>query len=328
MSNPKVSVIVPVYNAEKYLPRCINSILAQTYDNIEIIIVNDGSSDSSSTLIDDLAKNNSSVKAYHQSNKGTAETRRAGMNYATGDYISFVDADDWLPSDSIDKLYKKCIEYNLDYAIGYPDVFFSKERILPSHRPYPGIYDSNEFLKIIMKVDGGVPNWGSLSKRDLWDDSLFPPRETSLPGEDFLINIKLSAKIKRAGIFNDIMVYYYFLNPQSLTSVGTLYKQELWELAITDIRNFIKAQNKEREFEIPIRIIEINRLAFHVHRIDTSSKWIKRIYSYERNLFPLKYKILHTLIRHPYICSRAIHYFHKIKGWITRSKRQSYLFKQ
>ncbi len=328
MSNPKVSVIVPVYNAEKYLSRCINSILNQTYDNIEIIIVNDGSSDNSGALIDDLAKNNSSIKAFHQSNKGAAETRRAGMNYATGYYISFVDADDWLPEDSINKLYEKCVEYDLDYAIGYPNVFFSKDNIAPSPRPYPGIYDKNEFLKILMKVDGGVPNWGSLSKRELWDDSLFPPREVALPGEDFLINIKLSTKINRAGIFNDIMVYYYFLNPQSLTSTGTLYKQDLWELAISDIRKFIKAHNKEREFEIPIRIIEINRLAFHVHCIDNSSNWVKRIYSYKRNLFPLKYKILHILIHYPYACSVTIHYFHKIKGWITRSKRQSYLFKK
>ena len=92
--NPKVSITVPIYNTEKYLKRCLDSILKQTYRNIEIILVDDGSSDSSSKIIDDYTHKDSRIKAIHQKNAGQSAARNTGIKKATGEFISFVDSDD------------------------------------------------------------------------------------------------------------------------------------------------------------------------------------------------------------------------------------------
>ena len=94
--NPKISVIIPVYNAEKYLQKCINSLLCQTYSNLEIICINDGSTDSSLEILETFAKNDSRIFIKSQENAGASVARNHGMKVATGDYISFVDADDWV----------------------------------------------------------------------------------------------------------------------------------------------------------------------------------------------------------------------------------------
>lgn len=99
MSCPKVSIIVPIYNMEKYLGRCIDSILVQTHTNIEVILVDDGSTDSSPQVCDDYAKRDPRIKVIHKSNGGLSSARNAGLDIATGDYIGFVDSDDYISTD-------------------------------------------------------------------------------------------------------------------------------------------------------------------------------------------------------------------------------------
>lgn len=91
-----ISVIVPVYNSERYLHRCINSILSQSYKNIEIIIVDDGSTDKSSIICDDYAKQDGRIKVFHQENQGVAAARQHGLELSSGDYIIHCDSDDWM----------------------------------------------------------------------------------------------------------------------------------------------------------------------------------------------------------------------------------------
>ena len=94
--NKKVSVLIPVYNCEKYIERCIKSILNQNYDNIEIVIINDGSTDNTQEIIDKLKFKNSNIVSVNRENKGICETRNELLNIATGEYVMFVDADDWI----------------------------------------------------------------------------------------------------------------------------------------------------------------------------------------------------------------------------------------
>lgn len=100
----KISVIVPVHNAERYLERCVNSIIRQDYINMEIILVDDGSTDSSGKVCDDFAKNNINIKVVHQSNSGVSAARNTGISYATGEYINFLDSDDELLPDLFNDL--------------------------------------------------------------------------------------------------------------------------------------------------------------------------------------------------------------------------------
>ncbi|MBQ6461370.1 glycosyltransferase family 2 protein [Candidatus Saccharibacteria bacterium] len=103
-SNPKVSVIVPIYNTGKYLPKCLNSIIGQTYQNLEIILVDDGSTDNSGKISDDFAKKDKRIKVVHQKNQGQSAARNTGLTKATGKYIGFVDSDDEIKNTFIEKL--------------------------------------------------------------------------------------------------------------------------------------------------------------------------------------------------------------------------------
>ena len=106
-----ISVIVPVYNVEQYLPRCIDSILSQTYSNLEVILVDDGSADGSGNLCDVYARKDGRIKVVHQANAGVSAARNAGLAAATGDYIGFVDSDDWIEPDMYHRLLENALQY-------------------------------------------------------------------------------------------------------------------------------------------------------------------------------------------------------------------------
>ena len=110
----KVSIIVPVYNAEKYLCECVDSILSQTLTDLEVILVDDGSADSSPVICDGYAERDKRVKAIHQKNSGAAAARNHGMNIAQGEYIAFVDSDDWIDAD----MYKRMVDTAEENEIG------------------------------------------------------------------------------------------------------------------------------------------------------------------------------------------------------------------
>lgn len=123
----KISVIVPVFNIESYIKRCVDSILSQTYPNIEIIIVDDGSTDNSGRIIDDIASTNSSIRVLHKKNGGVTSARLEGVKIASGDWITFVDGDDYIEPDMYEVLMKKAIDYQADIShCGYQMVFPSR----------------------------------------------------------------------------------------------------------------------------------------------------------------------------------------------------------
>ena len=123
----KISIIVPIYNIEKYLPRCLDSILAQTYKNLEVILVDDGSVDNSGMIADKYARNDQRIIVIHQVNKGVSAARNAGLDLATGDYIGFVDGDDYIEPDMYEILMRIIDEQQVDIAhCGYQMVYPSR----------------------------------------------------------------------------------------------------------------------------------------------------------------------------------------------------------
>ena len=124
----KVSIVVPVYNVEKYLNRCLNSLVNQDYKNIEIIIVNDGSPDNSQMIIDKYKKEYSNViKAFKKKNEGLSEARNFGLKKATGDYIAFIDSDDYVETNMISEMIKCASKNNSDIVVC--DIFDEYEKI-------------------------------------------------------------------------------------------------------------------------------------------------------------------------------------------------------
>ena len=125
---PKVSVIVPVYNVEKYLSQCLESLHAQTYENLEIILLNDGSSDSSGEIAEQYVKKDPRTKYFHWNNVGYSETLRRGVSFATGEYLVFLDSDDWAEPDFIGTLLMPVIEGKADFSIGSYYIYNEKTK--------------------------------------------------------------------------------------------------------------------------------------------------------------------------------------------------------
>ena len=115
--NDLISIIVPVYNMEQYMERCVNSIINQTYSNLEIILVDDGSTDRSPAMCDEYALKDARIKVVHKANGGLSDARNAGLKVATGAYIGYVDSDDWVELSMYQKLYESCIENDAQVAV-------------------------------------------------------------------------------------------------------------------------------------------------------------------------------------------------------------------
>ena len=115
MATPYFSIIIPVYNKEQYIQRCINSIITQTYTDFEVIIINDGSTDQSKDILNTIS--DSRFKIFSISNGGVSNARNTGLNYASGQYILFIDADDYIDKDYCESIHKSILEYNSDLLI-------------------------------------------------------------------------------------------------------------------------------------------------------------------------------------------------------------------
>lgn len=115
---PKVSIVVPIYNVEKYLKNCVDSLLNQTLEDIEIILVDDGSPDKSGEIADEYMRNEKRIKVVHQSNAGLGPARNSGMAVATGEYIGFIDSDDWTQPEMFERLYEAAVLENADIVVG------------------------------------------------------------------------------------------------------------------------------------------------------------------------------------------------------------------
>ena len=145
----KVTIIVPVYNLCNYISKCINSIMSQTYEDIEIIIVNDGSTDNSISEINKLASTDNRIIVIDKKNEGVSVARNIGIERATGKYIMFVDGDDWIDHDMVEKLVNKAEETNSDFVGGgfvFEDIDINKKRFSPDGF-YPVIFEGKEVFK-------------------------------------------------------------------------------------------------------------------------------------------------------------------------------------
>ena len=139
---PKVSVIVPIYNVEKYIEKCINSLLSQTLEDIQIILVNDGSKDNSGNIAKEYEKNNKDRVIYvEKENGGLSDARNYGLKYATGDFIAFLDSDDYIEKNAYEEMYNKAIDGNSIIKLGWTSSIHTKikKRCLALLEWLPGI---------------------------------------------------------------------------------------------------------------------------------------------------------------------------------------------
>lgn len=215
---PEISIIVPIYNVEQYLKRCVDSILAQTFKDFELILVDDGSPDSCPFICDEYARIDSRIKVIHKANGGLSDARNAGLEMATGNYIAFVDSDDWIASDTYEYLYELIKKNEADVVSGSyvltknDDVKFSnlKSEIV--------IEGTSEILKFYFQQDkihgkNDFPVWIKLYRRDLFNDIHFPDDKLY---EDNITNFLIFSKCNKY-VKSSKEIYAYFQRFQSIT---------------------------------------------------------------------------------------------------------------
>lgn len=193
MINCKVSIIIPVYNAEKYLRQCLDSVINQTYENLEIIIVNDGSTDSSTSICEEYTRKDKRVYVYHKSNTGVSDSRNIGIQISSGEYLMFMDADDyWLDYRIIERFVSIAINQGLDLLKGNYMEFSETSQInvedIPISQTLRDITcDSSEFL--IKSLHGNYFIWQCLFKRDFIRDFQFDTKRVFLEDARFYLSI-------------------------------------------------------------------------------------------------------------------------------------------
>lgn len=220
---PLVSIIVPVYNVEKYLNRCVDSLINQTYKNIEIMLIDDNSKDGSLQICRAYERSDKRVKVYHKENEGLGLTRNYGIDRASGEFVMFVDSDDYMVTDAVQVLLSKQIEYGADVVIGGHYYKNEPQEVLLQEK----LYHKKEIHDILLvhamgnsprKLDAlSYTAWGKLYKKSVLDDQNVRFRsEREYIWEDLVFAMDLYPKCEEIYLL-DYPVYYYCFNEGSLT---------------------------------------------------------------------------------------------------------------
>ena len=238
--NPLITVIVPIYNVEKYLDKCVESILNQTYKNLEIILVDDGSPDNCPKMCDDLAKKDSRIKVIHKENGGLSSARNAGLDVMTGEYVIFIDSDDYFELNALEVLYNAVVDNNCDMAVGRYVMVYDNEPDKTEFTDKVYLYTNSEYIK---SFSIGLNNRSSvnmiiscckLCKKNVFSDVRFPLNK--IHEDEFVIH-KICYNCNKI-VLVDECLYYYVQRTDSIMSNKT----------INSVRDYAEAMFNRTEF--------------------------------------------------------------------------------
>lgn len=237
MNGAKISVIIPVYNVEKYLDRCVNSVLNQTYKNLEIILVDDGSPDNSGLICDKYAELDNRVIVIHKTNGGLSSARNAGLEVAKGEYIGFVDSDDWIEKDMYEYLYKLIQIYDCDYSSINMMITKEENCLVNEKKECIKVMRNEELYHYFFRVSTYNIHYcvcdklfkkNVISKFRFWEGMRF---------EDIDFNFKILKECKKA-VYSNRIEYYYFYNPEGITRnrivPSDMQLIDIWKKIVTE----------------------------------------------------------------------------------------------
>lgn len=237
--NPLVSIIIPVYNGEKYIERCLKSLIQQTYKNIEIIVLNDGSSDHTMQVLEKYRQMDERICVVDKINTGVSDTRNQGLKLAKGDFVQFVDSDDWLPNDATEQLVGGMLQ-DCEMVICDYNRVVDNNIIVKGHIPEEGPISRTEFALYMMKAPAnyyyGVL-WNKLFRMDLIREHKLDFPEEINWCEDLRFNLEYLQYVKRVYVLQK-PIYYYVLTKGSLAQSRTDIVDNL------RVRNFLFEQYK------------------------------------------------------------------------------------
>lgn len=260
-----VSVIIPVYNAEKHLERCLRSLECQTYSEYEVLLIDDGSTDSSSDICKNYAKKNAKFQYIYQNNGGVSRARNTGLRKARGDYLTFVDADDWVEPTYIEKMLSVCEENKCEVVLCCRIIENGKNSVVVNFDDvvYVKYEEAENFLPTTNHLYGSV--WGGLYSHSSVENMCFD--ENIHFGEDMLFISSIIVKCKKIARINEAL-YHYWKDSQE----ATLSKGEFSEKRISNLEAYRKTA----------AVFKDNRNAYEVilgRYCDACSYFISRYYS-------------------------------------------------
>lgn len=224
---PLITVIVPIYKVQPYLKRCVDSIRMQSYQNLDILLIDDGSPDECPQMCDEFAKEDSRIRVIHQSNKGLAESRNIGISNAKGELISFVDSDDFIHRDMIKTLYGNMKKFNADLSCcGHTNIYPNGYIENASIQKRVKIYTTEEALsKFLFTYEIDVVSWNKLYKKELFDGVVFPK---GLLYEDHYAVYKLIDRSQMI-VYDTSSLYYYCKRVSSIG--GAKFSPTIYQLS-------------------------------------------------------------------------------------------------
>lgn len=238
---PEISVIVPVYKAEQYLDRCVKSILEQTYQNFELILVDDGSPDNSPSLCDEWVKNDNHIYVIHKENGGASSARNAGLKIAKGRWIAFADSDDWLDRTALKTLYDLANQYNVPMAIGGMRVVQKYTDASIVMKQNAKVLSNADLMSRFFRLNGEPDTHsvcGAIIRRDILEDYSFIEGRMN---EDVETCYYLARKCE-AAVYTDAPLYNYFKNIEGVTNSGFSKKKldllDIWDIVQKQVEQF------------------------------------------------------------------------------------------
>ncbi|WP_410984906.1 glycosyltransferase [Bacillus cereus] len=332
---PKVSIIIPVYNVENLLGRCLNSLMSQTLEDIEIIMINDGSTDRSAEILNEYAKKDKRIIVIEKENGGVSSARNKGIQIASGEYIGFVDPDDWIDVEMYDTMYKEAVQSGADIVMcTYIREFGSHSKEKKFNLPQKVCYKGEEIKENVMRrligpineemgnpefLDAWGTVWSKLYRSAVIKENAIQFVDLSYIGtnEDSLFNIQAFYYIDNFVFLNEPFYHYWKTNVASVTSN---YKSELmnqWFNLYDIIERFLKDKGLSGNFQLALNNrICLNTLGLGLNTISKSNRVspltkfnilskilndnrIKRSFKQlEMNYFPIVWKAFYFCVKY------------------------------
>ncbi len=326
-----VSIVLPIYNVEKYLPECLESVINQTYKNLEIICVDDGSPDSSADIVEKYKEADGRIILISQKNQGLSGARNTGISAASGEYIMFLDSDDWIDSETCEKAVEEIKKESAQlvlwsYMREFPDksspkdifglteqetIVFENETMQALHKRIAGL--TGKELAVPENADSAVTAWGKLFRTEIIKDNGLQFTDTKIIGtEDALFNLEAFCFVKKAVFINKYFNHYRKDNETSLTRKykASLFSQ--WQELYTRMGRIISENNLPFEDALNNRIalsiigIGLNEIINNssakekikrIKSVITSPRYAKAYADLETEYFPIHWKLFFTLCK-------------------------------
>lgn len=337
---PVVSVVVPVFRVEAYLPACVDSILGQSYQDLEVILVDDGSDDGCPALCDAYAAADARVRCIHKPNGGLSDARNVGRGVATGAYITYVDSDDWLDVDAIRRAVELAETNTLDvvlwsYISEYGQNSFVRELFPGGDR----VFDHSKSRQICRRIIGPLSEdltdpqkvfsfdtaWGKLYRREVTEGVSFVSTK-EIGTEDALYNIHVFSGVQRIGYVSGVYLHYRKTNTGSLTASYKTNLVELWGHLYDRMQAFLDEtdagadarQALQNRIALSMLGIGMNEVcapstwraqSARIRMVLTEDRWREAVRQLDISRFPLKWKAFYRLCkwRRTFILTLMLH---------------------